>query len=119
MNARGQRHRSKPYLFARTDRRSFAFAGIWKTRTVDELKIATYAILTTGGNDLSAPIHNRMSLIVDPPVYDAWLRPDSKPQNYESALAHPDDGALETYPVSKAVNSPKNDSPERARRIAL
>ena len=115
----GSKAPKQPYLFARTGGRSFAFAGIWTTRTVDGQKIATYAILTTAANDLSAPIHDRMPLIVDPLAYDAWLRPDSEPQDYEAVLEHPDDGPLEVYPVSKAVNSQKNDSPECMRRIDL
>ena len=84
-----------------------------------EQKIATYAILTTAGNDLSAPIHNRKSLIMDPLAYDAWLQSDSEPQDCESVLAHPDDGALESYPVSKGGQLAKSDSLECIRRIAL
>ena len=90
------------------------------TRTVDDRKIATYAILTTDADELSAPIHSRMPLVVDPLAYDAWLWPESKPQDYRAVTEHPySDGGLEVFPVSKAVNSPKNDSPELVTRIAL
>jgi putative SOS response-associated peptidase YedK len=116
----GTKAPKQPHLFKRKDGRSFAFAGIWTTHTVEDQKISTYAILTTDADELSAPIHNRMPLIVDPLLYDAWLWPDSDPQNYGAVIENPHaDGGFEVFPVSKAVNSPKNNSPELVNRIAL
>jgi putative SOS response-associated peptidase YedK len=69
----GDKAPRQPRLFRRTDGRSFAFAGIWTNRKVDDEWISTYAILTTDANELSAPIHNRMPLVVDPLAHDAWL----------------------------------------------
>lgn len=59
------------------------------------------------------------SLVLDPLAYDAWLWSGSDPQDYRYAIENPDDSQSEVFPVSKAVNSPTNDSPEPVKRIAL
>lgn len=111
----GTKAPKQPYLFTRKDGHSFAFAGIWTTRFVDDQKISTYAILTTDADKLSAPIHDRMPLVVNPLLYDAWLWPDSEPQDYGAVIENPHaDGGFEVFPVSKGGNSPKNNSPELA-----
>jgi putative SOS response-associated peptidase YedK len=61
-----------------------------------------------------------MPLIVDPLAYDAWLWEDSEPKDYQAVTENPfTDDAFEVYPVSKAANSPRNDSPELVARIEL
>jgi putative SOS response-associated peptidase YedK len=110
----------QPHLLRRRDGRSFAFGGIWTNRKVDDEWQSTYAILTTNANELSAPIHNRMPLVVDPLGYDAWLWPGSEPQDYLALIEDtPSSDEFEVFPVSKAMNSPKNDSPELVKRVSL
>jgi len=82
----GDKAPRQPHLFRRKDGRTFAFAGISTNRKVDDEWISTYAILTTDPNELSAPIHDRMPLIVHPFAYDAWLSPHSEPQDYRAVL---------------------------------
>ena len=61
-----------------------------------------------------------MPLIVHPLAYDAWLRPGSDPKDYRATIeSQRDDAEYEVFPVSKAVNSPKNDSPELVKRVSL
>jgi putative SOS response-associated peptidase YedK len=115
----GDKAPRQPHLFKRKDGHSFAFAGIWTNRKVEDEWVSTYAILTRDADELSAPIHNRMPLIVDPLLYDAWLWPDSEPQDYGAVIENHADGGFEVFPVSKAVNSPRNDSPELIDRVAL
>ena len=115
----GDKPPKQPHLFRRKDGRPFAFAGIWTNRKVEDEWISTYAILTTKADELSTPIHDRMPLVLDPLAYDAWLGPNSDPQDYRAVLERPDDDDYETFPVSKAVNSPKNDSPELVERVGL
>ena len=62
--------------------------------------------LAHGGRwSLACPIHDRMPL-------------DSEPKDYQAVTENPfTDDAFEVYPVSKATNSPRNDSPGLAARI--
>jgi putative SOS response-associated peptidase YedK len=57
---------------------------------------------------------------VHPLAYDAWLSPDAEPQDYRAVIENPgDDAEYEVFPVSKSVNSRKNDSPELVSRVSL
>jgi putative SOS response-associated peptidase YedK len=116
----GDKAPRQPHLFRRTDGRSFAFAGIWTNRKVEDEWMSTYAILTTDANELSAPIHDRTPLVMDPAHYDVWIARDAEQADI-SAILHrvPDGREFEVLPVSKAVNSPKNNSPELVNRVAL
>ena len=114
----GDKAPRQPHLFRRIDGRSFAFAGIWTNRKVEDEWQSTYAVLTTDANELSMSIHDRMPLVLDPGHYEAWLARDAEFADVSTILQHvPDDSEFEVFPVSKAVNSPKNDSPELVERV--
>jgi putative SOS response-associated peptidase YedK len=116
----GDKAPRQPYLFKRKDGHTFAFAGIWTSRVVEGQEVSNYAILTTAANELASPIHSRMPLVVDPLAYELWLSPESDVRDYGAVLDYWGNGdEFEVYPVSKAVNSPKNDSPELQNRVSL
>jgi len=102
----------QPYLIHRQDGKPFAFAGLWSSwKSPDqERPIETFTILTTDANDLLRPLHDRMPVIVDPENFDLWLDPKIEDAaKLQPLLApHAVDG-FETFPVSRAVNSPAND----------
>jgi putative SOS response-associated peptidase YedK len=92
----------------------FAFAGLWESwhSPLGDL-IRSCTIITTQANDLLAPIHHRMPVILPADDYDRWLDPAERSHADLGDLLKPYPGDLmETYPVSKLVNSPANDSPE-------
>jgi putative SOS response-associated peptidase YedK len=54
---------------------TFSFAGLWDEwidKSSGEL-LHTYAIITTGANDLVRPIHDRMPVILSPEAEELWL----------------------------------------------
>lgn len=106
----------QPWLFTRADGAPFAFAGIW---TSPETAVDTYAILTTAPNELAAPIHNRMPFVVPPEAYATWLDEAASLEDLQSVLQRPHGESFEVYPVSTAVNTPRNNWPELAERIAV
>lgn len=88
-------------------------AGLWEVwRDPEGSSLQTCTILTTRPNELVAPIHNRMPVILEPEDYDLWLNPGDKPEQGLHLLRPYPAEKLEAYPVSKLVNSPKNDTPE-------
>jgi putative SOS response-associated peptidase YedK len=90
----------------------FAFAGLWEMWQTAENTILSCTIITTDPNDLMAQIHNRMPVILPPAAYEQWLDPAERRPDDLQGLLHPYPTELMTaYPVSKMVNSPKNDSP--------
>jgi putative SOS response-associated peptidase YedK len=77
------------YRIARKDGDLFGFAGLyehWRDPNTDG-ELTTCTIITTQPNELVAPIHNRMPVILLPEDEDHWLDPDrSEPDEIISLL---------------------------------
>jgi putative SOS response-associated peptidase YedK len=74
-------HRKTPFYIRMRDSRLFAFAGlydIWHDPAGNNG--ATCTIITTGPNELVAPIHNRMPVILDRDDETRWLSVESLPR---------------------------------------
>ena len=98
----------QPYYFHMHDGHPFAFAGLWE-RWEKGGALLTCAILTTKANSVLEGIHDRMPVILPSGAYDAWLDPDAdREQLRDLMIPYPGDD-LETYPVSRFVNSPRNN----------
>jgi putative SOS response-associated peptidase YedK len=103
--------RKQPYRIVMRDREPFALAGLWekwKPRP-DAGPGETFTIITTEPNAVCAPIHNRMPVVITPADFDAWL---TAAPGSEALLRRCPPEPMESYPVSKAVGSMKNDGPE-------
>jgi putative SOS response-associated peptidase YedK len=97
----------------------FGFAGlyeVWKSPEGKELTTCT--IITTEANELMKPIHERMPVIIPAEHLDKWLDPaiEGKEQLLDMLRPYPAD-EMEAYPVSKRVNSPRNNSPECIKKL--
>ena len=97
----------------------FAFAGlrpVWKDS--DGNRIPSCAIITTVANDLLAPIHDRMPVILPRDMEEFWLDPSiDGPRALGSVLNPYPDEEMEAFEVSTLVNSAANDGPEVIARI--
>ena len=103
----------QPYYIHLEDTDLFAFAGlydIWRDKHGHELH--SYTIITTSPNDLVAPIHNRMPVILRQDDEDVWLDQDAEPARLLSLLTPYPADEMSAYPVSTWVNSPSNDTPQ-------
>jgi putative SOS response-associated peptidase YedK len=99
----------QPYYFRMQDGRPFAFAGLWESWEKGDGILRTCTILTTRANPVLEDIHERMPVILPPDAYNAWLDPDADREELgELTIPYPGDD-LETYPVSRFVNSPRNN----------
>lgn len=54
-------------------------------------------------------LHDRQPVILDPDVYDAWLDPETSPQDAKQLLHENLDDDLEFYRVSRDVNASVRD----------
>lgn len=112
----------QPYHIRFADRRTFAFAGLWERwRQPDGDALDSYTILTTTPNEVVAPIHDRMPVILTPAVWREWLAGDELAADRRQALLTPHSAAgMESVAVSRRVNNPRFDDPDclgpRARR---
>lgn len=104
----------QPHLIRRKDAKPFAFAGLWaRWQDPEKGPRDTFTILTTDANELIRPLHDRMPVILDPKDFDLWLDPTVEDrERLEPLLAPFDAGQMDTFPVSRAVNSPAYDAAE-------
>ncbi|HZN63965.1 MAG TPA: SOS response-associated peptidase [Tepidisphaeraceae bacterium] len=101
----------RPYLFRMKGDRPFAFAGLWETWRRGDVRIDSFTILTTAANDVVAPVHDRMPVIIPPSEFARWLDPSIKSDAITDLLKPYPASEMETIPVTRHVNSPANDDP--------
>jgi putative SOS response-associated peptidase YedK len=99
-----------PYYIHARGGVGISFAGLWSEwkNPAGEAQLS-FAILTRAASPALAAVHNRMPLVLPPSAWDAWLAP--WPGEHASRLTEQVAGSLgefEYYPVSRYVNSPKN-----------
>jgi putative SOS response-associated peptidase YedK len=99
----------QPYYFRMQDGRPFAFAGLWESWEKGDGELRTCAILTTRANSVLQEIHDRMPVILPRDAYDAWLDPDADREELGELMIPYPGADLETFPVSRFVNSPRNN----------
>lgn len=97
----------QPMLIRLRSRQPFGFAGLWETWKGPEGPVETCTIATTEPNEIMAPIHNRMPVILDPADFNVWLDP-ANAGGIDLLRPCPDQW-LETLPVSTRVNNVRND----------
>jgi putative SOS response-associated peptidase YedK len=104
----------QPYCFEVNDGELFAFAGLWdRWRDPSGHWVKTCSILTTTPNAVTAPIHDRMPVIIDPDAYDLWLDPGMTDVQVVSEFLKPFDPSLmRCFPVSTRINHVANDDAE-------
>jgi putative SOS response-associated peptidase YedK len=107
----------QPYAIVSEGEPFFAFVGLWENWRVraaaDSAEwIRTCAIITGEPNELVAPIHNRMPVILPSETWAAWLGEEPASADELQALLRPYPAErMRAYPVSAKVNSVKNDEP--------
>ena len=105
----------QPYCIRLKGREVFAFAGlydVWHDTKGNER--ASHTVITTTPNDLVAPMHNRMPVILRQQDEDVWL---DKEADTARLVAYTAD-EMEAYLVSRAVNSPANEGAELMQSAA-
>ncbi|KKQ56470.1 MAG: hypothetical protein US95_C0040G0002 [Candidatus Woesebacteria bacterium GW2011_GWB1_38_5] len=108
-----------PYYFGIKNREIFSFAGIYDVWNDSEGKeIFTYAIITTSANEIMRNVHDRMPVILKPDDEEKYLYKDTDISEILKILLPYNHREMFSYPVSKLVNNPKNDSGDLIRRIS-
>ncbi len=109
----------QPYFIRYKDGRPLAFAGLWDHWERGDKVIESCTIITTSANGVMKDIHDRMPVILEPEAFDFWLGEEAATQEelLDLLVPYPNPEEMEAYPVSRAVNSPRNDSGELVARI--
>lgn len=95
---------------------ALGFAGLYEIRRdIDDPDrwLWTYTILTCTTQDALGHIHDRSPVVLPADMRSAWLDPGlTDPSTVRDLLASVPSPMLETYEVSKEVNSARNDGPQ-------
>jgi len=104
----------QPYCFEVNRGELFSFAGLWESWNDPHGRaLETCSILTTSANALTARVHDRMPVILDPHCHDLWLDPGMTDTTVIGEFLKPFDASLMScFPVSSRVNRSANDDAE-------
>jgi putative SOS response-associated peptidase YedK len=108
------------YAIVMKDRSAFGFAGLWERwrdkATGDE--ILSFTIVTTTPNEVCAPIHNRMPVILDQTAYARWLGEETVERDALLGMLKPYSAERMTaYKIGAAVGNVKNIDPSIAEPL--
>jgi putative SOS response-associated peptidase YedK len=84
----------------------FALAGLWERWHGNGESVETCAILTTTGNDVVRPVHERMPVIVARADCAAWLDPRTPPTELHALLRPYPAEAMTAVPVGRYLGNP-------------
>ncbi len=107
----------QPY-FCHLDQQPFCFAGIWEHWQDDAgNELNSCAILTSEAVGTMADIHTRMPVVLNREQHADWLLHQGDNTNRAIDCLAQMNADFSVYPVSRSVNSTRNDSPDLTRSI--
>jgi len=99
----------QPYYFTVRKSPLFGFAGLWSE---DADGRPAFVILTTAANEVVAPVHDRMPVILNRRDHDRWLADGALESPFQSAVLRPWPASdLQARPVGMRVNDAAYDAP--------
>ncbi len=104
----------QPYYIHMADGSPMCLAGLWDQwkRPGEANFLESFTILTTTGNKLMAPIHDRMPVILHPDDYYLWLSHSMHDPKQLLGMYQPfPSNLLDAYKVSDFVNNVRFDGP--------
>jgi putative SOS response-associated peptidase YedK len=108
----GKRGLTIPYFFQRAERKPFAFAGLWEYwQSPEGDSLLSCTLITTKPNELVAPIHDRMPVMLTGKNCWDWLLKTHTDDLNRLLVPFPADEMI-AYPVNRLVNDPSVDAPE-------
>jgi putative SOS response-associated peptidase YedK len=99
----------QPWYFCLRDTSLLGFAGF---SAHDAEGQNTFLIITTKANELLAPIHDRMPVILSPEGEQVWLDKGAETLEALAFLTPYPAEQMEGFAVSRAVNDPRDEGPD-------
>jgi putative SOS response-associated peptidase YedK len=103
-----------PHHYTHADGSPCVMAGVWTTwvdRATGEV-LDSYSIITRGADDVVAPVHDRMPVLLGAGADMAWLDPGASGEQLEELLRTVTAPPLVDDVASTMVNSSRNDGPQ-------
>jgi putative SOS response-associated peptidase YedK len=111
----------RPVRYSLDDGSPFGFAGLWTGWKDPESGewLRSCTIITTAANEIVAPVHDRMPVMLPREHEDAWLDRDVPVEDALSLLVPYSPEHLRAADASMLVNSVKNDDPRLLDPLAV
>jgi putative SOS response-associated peptidase YedK len=118
---KGSKGQKQPMFLNLPSGSPFAFAGLWEiwdNKGKEQTPYRSCTILTREASESVLPIHHRMPVILKPEAFDIWLNPEIQDtDSLSEIIKNQIYTELKGVPVSKQVNSAKNNRPENIQAI--
>jgi putative SOS response-associated peptidase YedK len=102
--------RKQPWYIHLKSDEPMAMGGLWESWTNPEGEIIrTFCIITTGPNEVMAPIHDRMPVILKREDWPAWLSPDGDQKRVAGMIGPAPAELMEAWPVSRRVSNAREE----------
>jgi putative SOS response-associated peptidase YedK len=108
---KGKTAKKTPMWIHPGDSKLCMFAGLWARAKLEAGELHSFTIVTGPPNDLVAPIHDRMPVVLAREAWEAWLDPALPPDAAHALLGVPPVANWKADPVSKWVNAADHDDP--------
>ena len=114
LKAEDPRQPRRPLRFSLAGGASFCFAGLWTSwHGAEDAHVVSCTVVTTRANDLVAPVHDRMPVVLaDPSSWEAWLDPAHDAAAVEPLLAPLAAERMTVAAANPAMNSADYDEPD-------
>ena len=109
----------QPWFIRLRDARPMAFAGLWERwkDPANGVTLESCTIVTAEAASSIRKIHDRMPVVLAAADWDRWMDTAFSDTDKLSELLRPfEPKALQSWPVSRQVNAPKNQGPELVER---
>jgi putative SOS response-associated peptidase YedK len=106
----------QPFAIALASREPYGLAGLWErwkdpqTSSMTSQWLETFSIITTDANQVVAPLHNRMPVIIERKDYARWLGGGDPAQPPLDLLRPFPAEQMIAWKVDKAVGNVRNDA---------
>ena len=118
---KSEKGQKQPMFLTLPDGHPFAFAGLWETwdnKGKEETPYRSCTILTREASESVRPIHHRMPVILKPEAFEPWLDTNNQDAGaLQKIIQTQIYTELVATPVSKQVNSLRNNRPENIKSI--
>lgn len=105
--------RPQPYAFAPVAGGLWGIGALWEPTTgPDGQRGGSIILMTVPANELVAPVHDRMPLVIPLDRLDPWLDSSVPAANIQPWLAPSPADAWRSWPISRAISNVRRDGPE-------
>lgn len=98
----------QPYYISLKSGEPMALGGLWESwKAPDGTLLRTACIITTGPNEVMAPIHDRMPVIIPSEHWQDWL--NASPEAITGLVVPSAADVMQAWPVSRRVSKTQDD----------